>query len=297
MFPFIKYKKYYFIFSALLIAGSIFCLVYFGLNLGIDFAGGSVLRVEYKENRPSLEEISSKLSQVGLTHFSFRMVGEKGMMIKTKDIDEETRAKLVGVFVNDPNVDKEKLSFEKIGAVVGRETKRKAIWAAVLSILAIVFYIAFAFRKVSRPIHSFEYGLATIIALLHDVLISIGLVALMGKFYATEFSIPILTALLTIFGYSVNDTVVVFDRIRENLFKTGQEFEEVVDKSLNQTLTRSLSTSLTTLCVLLAIFFFGGQTLKDFSLVLIIGISSGTYSSIFLASPILVYWYTRRKKR
>ncbi len=296
MFPFLRYKKYYFIFSGLLISASIFFLIYFGLNLGIDFAGGSVLRVEYKDKRPPISEVSAKISQVGLTQFSFREVGEKGLMIKTKDINPETKAKLVQIFTSDPNVDSDKIEFEKVGAVVGKETERKAIWATVLSIIAIVLYISFAFRQVSRPVRSFEYGIATVVALLHDVLISLGLVALMGKLYLTEFSIPILTALLTIFGYSVNDTVVVFDRIRENLLRTGKDFEEVVDISLNQTLTRSVSTSLTTLFVLIAIFLFGGESLKDFSLVLITGIVSGTYSSIFLASPLLVLWYKRKRK-
>ena len=296
MFPFLRYKKYYFIFSGLLISASIFFLIYFGLNLGIDFAGGSVLRVEYKDKRPPISEVSAKISQVGLTQFSFREVGEKGLMIKTKDINPETKAKLVQIFTSDPNVDSDKIEFEKVGAVVGKETERKAVWATVLSIIAIVLYISFAFRQVSRPVRSFEYGIATVVALLHDVLISLGLVALMGKLYLTEFSIPILTALLTIFGYSVNDTVVVFDRIRENLLRTGKDFEEVVDISLNQTLTRSVSTSLTTLFVLIAIFLFGGESLKDFSLVLITGIVSGTYSSIFLASPLLVLWYKRKRK-
>ena len=251
--------------------------------------------MEYKEKRPPIEEISAKISQIGLTQPSFRTVGERGLMIKTKDIDPDTKAKLVQIFTSDPSVDSDKIEFEKVGAVVGKETERKAVWATILSIIAIVLYISFAFRKVSRPVKSFEYGIATIVALLHDVLISLGLVALMGKFYLTEFSIPILTALLTIFGYSVNDTVVVFDRIRENLLKTEKDFEEVVDISLNQTLTRSVSTSLTTLFVLIAIFLFGGETLKDFSLVLIAGIASGTYSSIFLASPLLVFWYKRKK--
>ncbi|MCD5396231.1 MAG: protein translocase subunit SecF [Candidatus Pacebacteria bacterium] len=296
MFPFLKYKKYYFLLSSILVFSSIFFLFYFGLNLGIDFAGGSVLRVEYKEERPPIEEVSSKIAKVGLTQFSFREMGQNGLIIKTKDIDPETRAELVGIFLADPNVDKDKISFEKVGAVVGEETKKKAIWATILSILAIILYVSFAFKQVSRPIKSFEYGIATIIALLHDVLISLGLVSLLGKLYLTEFSIPILTALLTIFGYSVNDTVVVFDRIRENLRKTGKNFEEVVDISLNQALTRSVSTSLTTLFVLVAVFLFGGEDLKDFSLVLIAGIASGTYSSIFLASPLLVFWYKRKRK-
>lgn len=297
MFPFLRYKRYYFIFSGILVLTSIFLIFYFGLNLGIDFAGGSVLRVEFKEKRPPIEEIAKKISEIGLSQFSFRELGEKGLMIKTKEIDPQTKERLISVFLNDPNVEKDKIEFEKVGAVVGKETKKKAIWATIFSIIAIIIYISLAFRKISYPVKSFEYGLATIIALLHDVLISLGLVALLGKIHLTEFSVPILTALLTIFGYSVNDTIVVFDRIRENLLKSGKNFEEVVDISLNQTLGRSLATSFTTILALLAIFFFGGETLKDFSLVLIAGISIGTYSSIFLASPLLISFYKRRIKK
>lgn len=295
MFPFIKYTKYYFIFSGILIAGSIFCLIYFGLNLGIDFVGGSLLKVEYFSERPPIEEIAQKIYGAGLVNVSFRNIGDKGIAIRTKDIDEETRTALYNAFSADPNVDKDSLSFEKVGAVVGQETKRKAAYAIGFSLVAIILYVAFAFRKISRPIRSWEYGLATIIALAHDVLIPLGVISYLGRFAGLEFSIPTLTALLTIFGYSVNDTVVVFDRIRENLIKERGEFDEAVDKSLNQTLQRSLNTSLTTLFVLLAIFFFGGGSLKDFALILIIGIISGTYSSIFLASPILVKWFKLKK--
>jgi preprotein translocase subunit SecF len=296
MFPFIKYSKIYFIFSGVLVAASICCLIFFGLNLGIDFVGGSILKVEYFNQKPPIEEIAQKIAATGIEHFSFRSIGKNGVAIKTKDINEEQKAKLLAIFENDPEVNKETLSFEKIGAVIGRETKRKAFFAVGLSILAIILYVAFAFRKISKPVSSWEYGLATVIALSHDVLIPVGVISVLGRFLGVEFSVPILTAMLTIFGYSVNDTVVVFDRIRENLIRGGDDFRETVDKSLNQTLTRSLNTSLTTLFVLLAIFFFGGESLKDFSFTLVIGVISGTYSSIFLASPLLVKWYERKKR-
>ncbi|GAG34222.1 unnamed protein product, partial [marine sediment metagenome] len=156
---------------------------------------------------------------------------------------------------------------------------------------AIVIYVAVVFRKVSKPIKSWQYGIATVIALIHDVLIPVGVLAVLGHFWSVEFSIPILTALLTIFGYSVNDTVVVFDRIRENLIVgKGETFDQVVNESLNQTLVRSINTSCTTLFVLLALFFFGGQTLNWFALALIIGTIAGTYSSMFLASTLLARW-------
>jgi preprotein translocase subunit SecF len=295
MIDFLKYTKIYFLFSLLLILASIACLVLYGLNFGIEFSGGSVLTVEYLKERPSLSEIKKEVSDLDLGNLSLHYFGDKGVAIRMKEINEKTREELFSKFQNDPNVDKEKISYQSIGGVIGRETKNKAKVAIFLSIGAMIFYIAFAFRRVSRPIRSWEYGIATVIALIHDVLIPVGVISALGRFLGVEFSIPILTALLTIFGYSVNDTVVVFDRIRENLIKNrAQNFHQIVNRSLNQTLVRSVNTSFTTLLVLFAIFFFASPSLKYFSLTLIIGIASGTYSSIFLASPLLVYWFKRK---
>jgi len=290
-FPFVKYSKIYFIFSGILVSVSVLALVFYGLNWGIDFVGGSVLHVEYKAERPSTEELTKQLSSLGLENFSVRFSGEREIIIKMPEVSQEMKNKISGLFYNDENVEKEKISFESISPTIGGETKAKAEKAVILSIIAIVLYVAFAFRKVSKPIKSWEYGIATIIALVHDVMIPLGVFSILGKFAGVEFSIPILTALLTIFGYSVNDTVVVFDRIRENLVRgSGTTFQEVVDESLNQTLVRSINTSFTTLLVLLAIFFFGGASLNYFSLALIIGVIAGTYSSIFLASTLLAQW-------
>ncbi|GAI39422.1 unnamed protein product, partial [marine sediment metagenome] len=155
---------------------------------------------------------------------------------------------------------------------------------------------AWAFRKISRPLPSWQYGIASLLALFHDVLIPIGILSILGKFYGVQITIPVITALLAVLGYSINNTVVVFDRIRENLLKQVGTYQEIVNNSLNQTLTRSINTSLTTLFVLVAIFFLGGITLKYFALALILGIIAGTYSSLFLASPILVAWLRWRKR-
>ena len=160
-----------------------------------------------------------------------------------------------------------------------------------LALLAITLYIAFAFRKVSRPIASWKYGITSLIALFHDILIPLGVFSLLGKFYNAEITIPIIAALLTILGFSVHDTIVIFDRIRENILRRGMaQFSETVDLSLNQTIGRSISTVCTVLLVMASLFFFGGQTLKYFSLALMIGVASGAYSSIFIASPLLVSW-------
>lgn len=294
---FLKYRKIYFIFSGILILGSLISLIIFGLNLGIDFTGGSILEVEYKENRPSEEAILEKLAPLDLGPISVQFTNEAGVIIKTKYISEDTRKRIVQNLQKEGEIVVEKIKFESIGPVIGQELKQKTKKVLVFSLLTIVLYIAFAFRRVSKPVAGWQYGIAALIALFHDVLIPIGIFSVLGKYQGVQITIPVITALLTIFGYSVNDTVVVFDRIRENLLKRRTfEFEEAVNDGLNQTLIRSINTSLTTLLVLLAIFFFGGETLKYFSLILIIGITAGTYSSIFIASPLLVSWLRWRKK-
>lgn len=255
-----------------------------------------MIRYEYKESRPAMEEIAPKLAPLGLKNFSFRTMGEKGIIIKVKEIDEKTKSELYYLFSQDESVDINTWDFEKVGASVGKETERKAFIAIGFSILAIVIYVAWAFRKIAGIIRSWEYGLITIIALIHDVLISFGAVVLMNRFMGVEFSVPLLTAILTILGYSVNDSIVIFDRMRENLFKIDGKFSDIADKSLNQTFSRSVNTTLTTILVLLAIFFFGGQGLRYFSLLLIVGMFFGAYSSIFIAMPLLVWRYGKKTK-
>ncbi|MCD6429201.1 protein translocase subunit SecF [bacterium] len=295
MFSFVKYRKIYFTLSSLLIIGSIVSLVLFGLNLSIEFTGGSELRFEFKEAAPSSQEIEKYFEEFNLENILIRKFGERGVIVRMKEISNDVQNKIFEKLKGDERINPETVTFEEIGGLIGKETTKKAMKAIVFSIIAIILYVAFAFRKAGGPIRSWEYGIATVIALIHDVLIPVGIFSFIGHFRGIEFSIPILTALLTIFGYSVNDTVVVFDRIRENLSRHGRsEFSEVVDISLNQTLGRSVSTSLTTLFVLLALFFVGGESLRYFSLALILGIAFGTYSSIFLASPLLISWYSKK---
>jgi len=186
--------------------------------------------------------------------------------------------------------------FETIGPVIGEEIKKKAWVAIFFTVIAIVLYIAYVFRKVSKPVASWKYGIAAIVALVHDIVIITGLFSILGHFFGTEVNSLFITALLTILGFSVNDTIVVFDRTRENLNKHySQDFEKIVNDSVNSSITRSVNTSLTTLLILLALFFFGGETIKDFVLALIAGVVVGTYSSIFVASPIIVSWNKMKK--
>jgi preprotein translocase subunit SecF len=293
--PFLKYRKIYFIFSGILILGFLICLILFGLKPGIDFTGGSILEIEYKTERPSNPEIRETLSDLNLGEISIQPTEERGVILRMKDISEETHQKILEKLGQSKEL--EEKSFESIGPVIGRELKEKTKVVIVLALLSIVLYIALAFKKVSRPVSSWQYALGSLFCLSHDILIPLGVLSLLGKFYNVQITIPVICALLTVVGYAINNVVVVYDRIRENLLtKRGEVFERVADIAINQTLTRQINTSLTTLFPLLAIFFLGGETLKYFALTLILGITAGTYSSIFLASPILVSWLSRRRR-
>ena len=297
MINFIKYRKIYFIFSAFLIIGSLFCLAFFGLKFGIDFTGGTVLEIQFADNRPQVSEIKQSLSGLNLGEVIIQPSGEKGMLIRTGNLSQDMSQKIIQTLKKKWKLDEKQFKSRTVGPSISRELREKTWVVTALALFAILLYITYAFRKLTYPVRSWQYALAAILALFHDVLIPTGVFSLLGKFYGVPFTIPIVTALLTVFGYSINDSVVVFDRIRENLLTTrGETFEETVNKSLNQTLTRSFNTSFTTLLVLFAIFFFGGETLRYFSLTLIIGIGCGTYSSIFLASPILVTWLKKKRR-
>lgn len=293
---FLKYRKIYFIFSGILILASLVSLIVFGLRLGLDFTGGSLLEVEFKEQAPSPIEIRSELKNLDLGEIIIQPTGEeaRGVILRMKATDAETRELVIEQLRE--RGDLVVMRNDLVGPVIGRELRESAIVLIILGLLMIVIYITLAFRQVSVPIASWQYGFVSLFALFHDILITLGIFAVLGHFYNVEITIPIVTALLVILGYSINDTVVIFDRIRENLIKrVGASYEETVNISLNQTMFRSINTSLTTLFVLIAIFFFGGVTLRYFALALIIGISFGSYSSLFLAAPLLVSWSRRRR--
>ena len=294
---FIKFRKIFYVFSIIAITLSITSIFVFGLELGIDFTGGSMLEVEYETERPSIEIIQEKIQEID-SEMIVQPVEEKGIILKTKSTSEETYAKAIEKLEELGTLKKDASQFETIGPVIGNELKNKTKIVVILSLMAIVFYIAFSFRRVSRPVNSFAYGFTSLIALCHDVLIPLGIFAFLGKLYGVQITIPVVTAFLAVLGYSINNSVVVFDRARENLLRSREtSFSAIINKSLNETLTRSVNTSLTTLFVLFAIFFFGGETLRYFSLALILGISCGTYSSIFLVTPLLVSYLGWREKR
>jgi len=290
---FVQYRKIYFLFSGIIILAGIFSLLFFGLKLGIDFTGGSILEIEYVNNRPSNQEIREKLKDFNLGDFSIQPTGEKGVILRMKDINQETHQKII-----EKLGEIKELRFESIGPTIGKELKEKTKVVIIFSLLAILLYIIFAFSRVSRPIKSWQYGIVSILILSHDLLMPLFVFSLLGKYYGVQVTIPVIVALLTVVGYAINNVVVVFDRIREIILKTRLEsFEQIVNIAINQTLSRQLNTSLTTLFPLLFIYFFGGETLKYFSLALIVGIIAGLYSSIFLAGPILVSWQKRMRGR
>ena len=299
MISFLKYKKLYYFISGTLVLASVVGLAVWGLNWGIDFRGGTSLGVEYSQQAPSISQVREVIDKLQFQGANIQVVGGKEIVVQINrhDISSAERNKLIDELSKLGETKQGSFSFQQISPMIGSQLESKTITVIILSVITILLYISWAFRKIYHPLPSWQYGLSALIALFHDVIIVIGVFILLGRFYGLQVNIPSITALLVVFGYSVNDTVVVFDRIRENLLRSGnQTYEQVVDESLNQTLVRSLNTSLTTLFVLLAIFFFGGATLHGFSLALSVGIISGSYSSIFLASPLLVSWYEFRNK-
>jgi len=291
---FLRYSKIYFILGGVLMLASIAALVVYGLKPGIDFTGGSILEVEYLNARAASEEIEQKLADLNLESLSVQSAGEQSVIIRTKYISEETHQDILGILRESQSIEERR--FESIGSVIGRELKQKTFTLVFVCLFAIVFYIALAFRKVRGSVKSWQYALSSLVSLFHDILIPLGVFAVLGKFYNVEISIPVITALLTVIGCSINNVVVVFDRIRENTIRRGVvDFGETVNDSINQTLGRCLSTTFVYLLPLVAIFFFGGETLKYFALALIIGIIAGTISAIFLASPVLVFWGNKRR--
>ena len=297
----INNKKIFLFFTLFYLSLALTALIIWGLKLGIDFTGGSVLEIRYEKAILEKSFVEEKVKAVVSSGFSVTPLGTNGFSIQTPYIDAvEKDTILNSLTVNGERPIDDK--FNAIGPVVGEELARKAVIALILVALSIIFFIAFAFRGVSQPVSSWVYGLIAVVTLLHDVLVPVGVFAFLGKFANIEADVLFVSALLAIWSYSVSDTIVVFDRIRENL-KIDKEqrgkkaFAEIVGQSLRETYARSINTSLTIFLSLLSLYFIGGQVTKNFALVLIVGIIAGTYSSIFLASPLLVVWNSWQEKR
>ncbi len=312
----IRYKKIYIGISALLVVLSIVALSVFGLKEGMDFTGGSLweIKVTGIPQQEAQQKITDAFKKEKITNFNLQPTDAGGYLIRFPHISEDTHqtlktsieelnitnSEVIGETLNvtGSQAKIEEVQFESVGPSIGSELRDKAYVSLVLVIIFIVIYVAWAFRKVSLPVASWKYGLVTVVALTHDVLIPAGIFAVLGHFLGYEVDTLFVTALLTILGFSVHDTIVVFDRIRENLIRHKSDpFDRIVNRSMNDTLARSINTSLTAIIVLASLFIFGGASIKNFVLTLILGIFFGTYSSIFLASPLLVVWHERGIKK
>jgi len=281
----IKNRKIFFIISAILVAGAIASVSIFGLNLGIDFKGGSILEVSYPDTRPELAVVQEKVNDAVSGQVTIQPTGENGFIVRAEGSSNEDRNALLSALSLDMEDTPTEERFNAIGPTIGAELRSKAWIAIITVVIAIILFIAFVFRHVSEPVSSWKYGMIAIVALAHDIIIPTGIFAALGY----EIDSLFIIALLAILGLSVNDTIVVFDRVRENLKdRISKDFGETVGKSLQQTFTRSINTSLTTLFVLLTLYFIGPDTTQHFALALALGMFFGTYSSIFLASPLLV---------
>lgn len=287
-----------FILPAFFAVVSIVAIFMWGLKPGIDLAGGSMLQVSY-EHRPALEEVNIKLAELNYGEIRVQASGNNDLMLRQRELKNEEKdalMKALNTFGTATEV-----QFNSVGPSIGAEIVEKSWWAIVLVSLSIITFIAFAFRHVSEPVSSWKYGVIAIVTLLHDILIPTGLFAYLGYARGAEVGVFFIVAILTTLGISINDTIVVFDRIRENLHLNVQNrkqeiFGDVVWRSIMQTMARSINTSVTVVIMLVALFVWGPESTKDFSLTLIIGMVAGTYSSVFLASPLLVYAEKWQKK-
>ncbi len=291
----IKNKKIFISISVALVILAIISMFIFKINkrLGIDFTGGALTEVAYKDARPAQADLNASLQTLGLGSILLQPAGDNDYIVKSRDLSETEHAQLLKTLSLEGKNALTETNFNSIGPSIGQELKFKALLLIILISLGIILFIAFAFRKVSKPISSWKYGIIVVLTLLHDVAIPVGIFTILSHFYGVEVDALFVVAVLTILGLSVSDTIVIFDRIRENLKNQAHvgkiNFPETVGKSLEQSYVRSICTSLTVILVLLSLFFFGPVSTKYFALMLTAGMFFGTYSSIFLASPLLVW--------
>ncbi|MEZ4210342.1 MAG: protein translocase subunit SecF [Patescibacteria group bacterium] len=297
----VKYRAWWLGFSGLLVVASLAAIFTYGYRLGIDFAGGTNLEVQ-------LREINTEALETGLEEYlvttykdvtgfdtAAQSTGEDRYLLKSQVIDNDTKNNWITTISANMAVDE--LRFETVSPVIGGEAVRKTILAVLLAIIVILLYLAYSFRKVPKPASAWRFGVATIIALTHDVIILMGTYAILGQFFGAEVDAMFMTAMLTLLGFSVHDTIVTFDRLRENLIRQGGDnFATKVNNSIIETITRSINTSFTVVLVLLAMVLMGGGSIFFFTLSLLIGIIIGTYSSIFVASMVLLWWQSRAER-
>jgi len=297
----LRTSKIWFSLSALAILIGIFSMIFYGFRTGVDFAGGALLEVRLAQPKSEIGAeslIERAYKEVVGLDVAAQGVGENRFIVRSREIENAQKNQILAL-LEDSFEQAEELRFERVSPTISEDVTRKAVLAVILAVLAILFYISLSFRRIPKPTSSVRFAMAAVLALIHDVLILLGAYSLVSHFWGAEVDGLFITALLTLLGFSVHDTIVTFDRIRENLRRRRVEesFEEIANRSILETLTRSINTSYTLILVLVAVFFFGGSTLKFFSLALIIGVFFGTYSSIFIATPILVWWQRRAEKQ
>ncbi len=282
--------------SAGLVALAIAAIAVFGLNFGIDFTGGSLMNI-------TAPGASTEVLRTAVTSAGFESVVQpsegNGYFVRLAPITEEEHQRVLAAIVA-ASPDAVETRFDTVGPAIGGELERASVIASITMLLLIVLYVAWAFRKVTKPVASWKYGVVTMVSAFHDVIIPLGVFAVLGHYIGYQIDIAFVAAILTILGYSINDTIVVLDRTRENLIRrrhSDDSFGATVNTSIMETIGRSMNTTFTTLLPLLAIFFLGGETTRPFVLALIIGMLSGAYSSIFVASPLLVEWEKWRANR
>lgn len=293
----VQNRKIFFGITIALVVLAIGAISYLGLPLGIDFTGGSLLEVTYPDGRPQKEVVEAEMEELDLGGFSVRPTeevdGSAGYIVRTRTLTEGEHGAVTNALSIESTVSLEEVRFNSVGPTIGQELRSKAIAAVVVVLAVIILFIAFAFRKVSKPVSSWRYGLIAILALAHDIIVPAGAYAVYAHYTGAEVDTLFVMAILAILGYSVNDTIIIFDRVRENLThneeaRVKEEFEVTVGQSLSQTYGRSINTSLTTLFVLTTLFFVGGVATQNFAFLLLVGVVAGSYSSIFLAAPLLV---------
>ena len=297
----VTHRKIFFTITSFIILAALGSVLVFGLKPSLDFTGGTLVQVSYDGTRPAPEALTSVLTDAGFKSISLRQSGDNGYTLRTATLTSEQRGNLPAIFSyqgGTAHIDQ----LNEVGPTIGRELRNKSYIALALVLLCILLFIAFAFRKVSKPISSWVYGLIALVTLIHDVIVPVGFFALLGYLTGAQVDTLFVTAILTVLGFSIHDTIVVFDRVRENLrlnhdHNRKEPFAETAGRSLNQTIVRSINTSLTVVITLLILYFVGPASTKDFALTLLVGIIAGTYSSIALATPLLVEVAKRRSAK
>jgi preprotein translocase subunit SecF len=287
----VTHRGFFFWFTGIILVAAIAAILVWGLPRGIDFTGGSLMQVAYPSGRPALSDVQEQVSRVPLGAVSVRAQGENAVAIRTRAMTPEEHAAVLAAISQGATTTE--LAYTSVGPALGSQFTHKALWAILAVVLAIMLYIAFAFRKVSRPVPSWGYGVTTVVMLAIDIIVPTGFYAALCHFTGAEVDSLFIVALLALLGYVVNDIIVVFDRVREHLAnneKTNHKepFEDTIGKSIDETMTRSINTSLTVALALLALIFLGAPATRDFALVMLVGVVVGTFSTITRSAPLLI---------